>query len=608
MKIRKIFIFLTIVLLITCSCVTYKKPEIRTLSPEKKAALGFRQGMWIRAATTASPDIIPRIVKIVESMSITDIFVQVVVGGYAYYESDLLPRSQYLSEISGKKYVPLDSLISLFANTGVRVHAWVNTFLYWSLPTPPESVNHVLYTHPDWFIHDVGRVSMADYSYAQWKNSRLEGLYLDPENPEVADFVQSICAEIATKYPVDGIHLDFIRYPGIFWGLPENDEAALLAGIDANTSRWCSLINYARLDFLQRWQIWHAWRLVRNRQWVIARVVDEVNRRVRASNPDCQLSAAVFANPALFRYALAQDWTEWRSETFTPVIMSYTPDITRFIDYMNFAMLHRPDALLGIGLLWPEMQETAKSQAASVRNARGAGVCYFDFVNIDSQLDLTRWHEQAPEQDRPEVDTASHEPVSPVFSDIPATAMVRGGNSMIPWGTDLRFAAFLLSLSLDPGRDLASIGLDRDRFLNHIAQDVAAFEYLDHQVFPIGNRLIEPPQVRLRYAFIPWSEGDSLAVVDKAATITQLTNDSILYPWANNPLASAAFSAQPCVRETLSAPTGIYVFTVDSIYPGGRIARRDDLLAEMIPVYANWTIKTKAASIIANIVESFGDE
>jgi uncharacterized lipoprotein YddW (UPF0748 family) len=248
MKSHKIIIHLVIFLLIAASCVAYRKPERPPLIIEKKATHEFRQGLWVRAASTASPEAITRLVQIVDSMNITDIFVQIVVGGYAYYESDLLPRSQYLSAVSGREYVPLDSLISTFAHTGVRIHAWVNTFLYWSLAEPPDSLNHVLYTHADWFIHDVNRVSMVDYSYAQWKNSRLEGLYLDPENPEVTDFVQNICTEILAKYPVDGIHLDFIRYPGILWGLPDTDEAAFLAGTDAGTSRWCSLVRYAQLD------------------------------------------------------------------------------------------------------------------------------------------------------------------------------------------------------------------------------------------------------------------------------------------------------------------------------------------------------------------------
>jgi hypothetical protein len=311
------------------------------------------------------------------------------------------------------------------------------------------------------------------------------------------------------------------------------------------------------------------------------------------------LSVAVFANPSLFRYSFAQDWTDWHSGTFTPVIMSYTPDITLFINYMNFAISHHAGALMGIGLLWPDMQETAKWQAAAVRNAHGAGVCFFDFANVDSQLDLAAWQYGTPEQDFIDVDSTRYEPVSPVFDNLPHSDMVKDGYGLTSWGSDLRFAAFLLSLSLDPGRDLARMDLDRDRFLHFITQDVTAFEYLDHKVFPIGDRLIEPPQRRIRYTFIPWSEGDSLAIVESADAVSDLANDTILYPRTDDPLTTAAFNARPHCRETLLAPAGIYIFKVDSIYPEGRIARRKDLLPDFVPVFVNWTIKKKAALILS---------
>ena len=37
--------------------------------------------------------------------------------------------------------------------------------------------------------------------------------YMDPESPETATYLADICREIVSKYDVDGIHLDYIRYP-----------------------------------------------------------------------------------------------------------------------------------------------------------------------------------------------------------------------------------------------------------------------------------------------------------------------------------------------------------------------------------------------------------
>jgi len=37
--------------------------------------------------------------------------------------------------------------------------------------------------------------------------------FMDPEQPETGDYLASICAEVTQRYDVDGIHLDYIRYP-----------------------------------------------------------------------------------------------------------------------------------------------------------------------------------------------------------------------------------------------------------------------------------------------------------------------------------------------------------------------------------------------------------
>ena len=40
-----------------------------------------------------------------------------------------------------------------------------------------------------------------------------EEAYMDPANPQTADYMARICREIVANYDVDGIHLDYIRYP-----------------------------------------------------------------------------------------------------------------------------------------------------------------------------------------------------------------------------------------------------------------------------------------------------------------------------------------------------------------------------------------------------------
>ena len=592
------------ILVMSLTCTHHRPVERAPILPVQKPLYEFRRGMWVRAASVASPDSIPRILEIAHKMKVTDIFVQVVVGGYAYYRSSILPRSQYLSRISEPDYDPLYALSSACAPTPIRVHAWVNALLYWSLETPPDSMNHVFHRYPEWFIRDINNRSMADYAYNEWKNLKLEGHYLDPQNPDVTGFVRDICAEIASKYPIDGIHLDFIRYPGILWGLPNTDGAAVLAGIDAETAMWCNPVKYGRSGLYERWKIWNAWRLTRRRQYTIANLVSVIHKAVQehALSEECLLSAAVFANPALFKYSLAQDWTDWPEEIFLPVVMSYTPDNTLFNEYAEYALSNRPDALLGIGILWPEMAHAARVQEQDVINLDGAGICYFDFTAIDTMTEMfiTPLANVDIEKEIVKIDSSMPLPVDGVFEDLPHPEMINGGSNMATWINALDFTAFLLSLSMNTERDLQRMGLTLNDLLSLIYGDIAAFEYLNSNIFPLGDTLDEPPARKIRYNFIPWAEGDSLLTIRMADQIRSFDTDTLLYPSALDPLARAAFKANMNNMETAHVAAGIYVFAVDTVYGGGRPITRQDVMPYLLPVYLNWTIKNEASRILGN--------
>ena len=42
--------------------------------------------------------------------------------------------------------------------------------------------------------------------------------FVNPEKTAAAEYIASICAEIIEKYDIDGIHLDYIRYPETWQG------------------------------------------------------------------------------------------------------------------------------------------------------------------------------------------------------------------------------------------------------------------------------------------------------------------------------------------------------------------------------------------------------
>lgn len=594
---KRFFLCLSIIFIISgCAQLIRPKKQLR----EKKFIYveqeGFHRGLWVRAVSIASPDSIPRILKLARRLGITDIYVQVIVAGYTYYKSNLLPRSQHLSKVSGTEYDPLDSLIKTANNQSIRIHAWVNALLIWSLKEPPDSANHILYTHPEWFIRDVNRRSMANYSYEECIDSGLEGLYLDPANPEVKEHLSNVCVEIVNRYPVVGIHLDFIRYPGTLWGLPNNDTTAIFAGFEGYKLRWLNLIRYPQLSFLLRWMSWHYWKLNKQKERMISQIVKDVSKKIRinAIDPECVLTTSVFPNPSLARWRFAQDWLNWGQFVNYPVVMSYTDDIIFFSDLLNFTFMHKPEAVFGIGFLWPDMEAEAYWEIKAVKQKQGAGICFFDYTNIDTMVDFEKYREEVViNKDSLMNDTIRYAKVTSVFTDLPKSNFVRKGEDLLTPGEDLGFSDFLLSLSLNTDQDFIRMDLSRKEFIKKVQNDIAAFKYLDSVLFPLADKLIEPPRMEVYYEFIPWGEEDSAAVIEKVGKIKELTQYTIVYPNAMDNLARAAFKTEKNKMEMCMTNTGIYVFEVKKIYEGGKQLKRDGIKPELLPLYLSWTIREK---------------
>ncbi|MGB3480181.1 MAG: family 10 glycosylhydrolase [bacterium] len=591
-------IALSIVLISTCG-VRRLAPLIPGMILDIKPAR-FQKGMWLRAASMASPDSISKIIQIAKQYQITDIYAQVVVGGYSYYPSTIIPRSQYLAKISGPVYDPFDSLIRAAHKCSIRVHAWVNTILIWSLNEPPDSMRHIYHTHPEWFIKDIQNKSMHEYSGEEWFDAGLEGLYLDPANTEVQEYLADISIEILNRYATAGIHLDFVRYPGVWWGLPENDTTAMFAGLDAYNIRWFNLLKYPQSTFITRWMCWHYWKYARQKEKHIHDVVQAIRRVVDQDtiHPKRLLTAAIFPNPGLARYRFAQNWMVWNETIDYPVAMSYTDDALFFSDLLNYTINQRQDAIFGIGFIWPDMEAAAYLEVKDVIKNNGAGVCYFDFTSLDTMVDIAKLNGEAPVGEyAPIFKKEKPKPITDVFYDLPFEKMIENGKKYCTSDEHIDFVEFLLSLSLDQTADLNRMNLTREELLDKVRDDIAAFKTLDSLVFPIGDTLFEPPTKEVFYEFLPWGDEDSTTVKVQAQNMKELTQHITVYPSMLSDISRAAFSINDGIKETFTIRRGIYVLKTNQTNNGGRKLPRSSINKELLSLYLSWTIKNKVDSI-----------
>ncbi len=128
--------------------------------------------------------------------------------GDAYYHSNLEPRATNIT--GGPSFDPLGYMIEVAHDTSggkkyVEVHAWfVVQRLSSTLNLDPQ---HVLSQHPEYIMSDDdGNISYGG-SY-----------YLDPGHPGSVEHNVAVILDCLSQYDIDGINLDYIRYPAADWG------------------------------------------------------------------------------------------------------------------------------------------------------------------------------------------------------------------------------------------------------------------------------------------------------------------------------------------------------------------------------------------------------
>ena len=126
---------------------------------------------------------------------INTVLLQTRIRGTVIYPSQYEPWDGCLSGAPGRspKYDALQFAIDETHKRGMELHAWVVTI-------------------PVGKWNALGCKRLRSHHPALIKRIGEEG-YMDPEHPQTAQYLAHICKEITDRYDVDGIHLDYIRYP-----------------------------------------------------------------------------------------------------------------------------------------------------------------------------------------------------------------------------------------------------------------------------------------------------------------------------------------------------------------------------------------------------------
>jgi uncharacterized lipoprotein YddW (UPF0748 family) len=331
-----------------------------------------------------------------------DLMVQVRGRGDAYYHSSLEPRAEPLAG-QPAAFDPLAMTIGEAHHYGIKVHAWINIYLVAELDPLPAARDHSIYKHPDWLMVPRGLGAelynsppdsraylkrIVDFSLIN--KHELEGLFVSPANPEVKDHLYNIWMDIATRYDVDGLHFDYVRYPNSQYDYSRVSIDRFRQEMDKNLARRDRLILAARfrqdpLFYVKKFPAAYA-DFQRDQ---VSELVGRIYKGVKSVKPNAIISAAVFANEEDAARSRFQDWKRWLQMGWLDVVcpMAYTPDTETFRKQLGVAMSLSSGRRVwgGIGAY----KQPAESAVEKIRVGRSLGAQGFVLFSYDSSIKVS---------------------------------------------------------------------------------------------------------------------------------------------------------------------------------------------------------------------------
>jgi len=316
---------------------------------------GEFRGIWDHSGLGLYPGDWDRTCRILAFHGFTDVFPNLQWAGLAHYRSDVLPRS-YVYKQHGDQ---ARQLVRAARRHGLRVHVWK---VCWKLGDVPEEVIHELAAAKRLQRDDTGRL-------LHW---------LCPSHPKNVARETEAIREVLARYKVDGIHLDYVRYPARNSCFCEGCRLRFESSIGRRLHEWPRDVQTGLLAARYgRWRRSMINRLVRK----VRDVADDMKRPV-------QVSAAVYGKYPSCSRSVAQDWGAWlRNGTVDFVCpMNYTESLS------DFRRLTRAQLLLprARGRVYPGIGATASQNRLEafdvidqIRAARSAGASGFVLFQLN---------------------------------------------------------------------------------------------------------------------------------------------------------------------------------------------------------------------------------
>ncbi len=258
------------------------------------SGLGAYPGDWNRAA------------KALAAAGVNIILPNMAWAGVAHYPSEILPKSEKFTQYGDQ----IAQCVQAAHAHGLEVHVWKIT---WNLEGAPKTFVEKM--------REDGRTQVSATGEAlNW---------LCPSHPKNVLLELDSILEIVTNYDVDGIHLDYIRYPGSHACYCEGCRERFVRTLRKPINEWPAEVLPKTGTYGDQYTEW--------RVQQITRLVRLIHKRTREVDPEIKISAAVFGWYPGCITSIGQDWVAWAKSGYLDFVcpMNYTEDSDYFTELLT---------------------------------------------------------------------------------------------------------------------------------------------------------------------------------------------------------------------------------------------------------------------------------
>ncbi len=315
--------------------------------------------VWDHSGQGLYPGDWPRTIKALADAGITDLYINVAGAGFAHYPSSILPRSPVYERYGDQ----VAACLAAAKRHRIRIHAWI--LLYSTTSATPERIK--IFQQKGWTLQTIKGQEMT---------------WLDPSQVAVQDYLTKAATELASRYPLHGIHLDFVRYPGFWEALGPRSKARFEASIGQSAAPWpqsVSLTGALRKPFI-------TWRAK-----LITDTVQRIRFALRRTKPHLTLSTAVYGKYPACIDSVGQNWQSWQRMGLIDYAlpMNYTTSTDQFTQWLTQQTQspHQARQIIpGIGITAAESRLTPIQMLDQIAIARSRGCPGFALFDLDDSL------------------------------------------------------------------------------------------------------------------------------------------------------------------------------------------------------------------------------